>query len=62
MVTDTLLTWQIWGRRETHTQFWQGNLKGMRLLERPRCRWEDNIVKDLKEIGWEGMDWITLGQ
>ena len=24
---------------------------GMRLLERPRRRWEDNIIKDLKEIG-----------
>jgi len=47
------------GRRETHTEFWWGNLKGMRLLGRPRCRWEDNIEMDLKEIG-QGMDWINL--
>jgi hypothetical protein len=29
---------------------------------RPRCRWEDNIKTDLREIGWVGMDWINLAQ
>jgi hypothetical protein len=29
---------------------------------RPRCRWEDNIKTDLREIGWGGMDWIDLAQ
>jgi len=24
------------------------------LVERPRCRWEDNIKIDLQEEGWEG--------
>jgi hypothetical protein len=27
--------------------------EGMRPLGRHRCRWEDNIKMDLKEIGWE---------
>jgi len=27
-----------------------------------RHRWEDNIKMYLKEIGWEGMDWIFLAQ
>jgi hypothetical protein len=27
-----------------------------------RSRWEDNIKMDLKEIGWDGMDWIRLVQ
>ena len=27
-----------------------GKPKGKRLLRRPRCRWEDNIRMDLKEI------------
>jgi hypothetical protein len=22
------------------------------------CRWEDNIKINLKETGWEGMNWI----
>jgi hypothetical protein len=39
-----------------------GKPEGKRPLERPRCRWVDNIKKDLREIGWEGMDWIDLAQ
>ena len=27
-----------------------------------RSTLEDNIKKDLKEIGWEGVDWIHLAQ
>jgi hypothetical protein len=30
--------------------------EGKRSLVRPRCRWEDNIRMDLREIGWEGVD------
>ena len=33
-----------------------------RPLTRPRYRWEDNIKLDLKEIVWEGLDWIDLAQ
>jgi hypothetical protein len=29
-------------------------------LGRPRRRWVDNIKMDLREIGWDGMDWIDL--
>jgi hypothetical protein len=29
---------------------------------RPRCRWVDNIKIDLREIGWDAMDWIDLAQ
>jgi hypothetical protein len=32
---------------------------GKRLLRRPRYRWEDNIRMDLREMGWEGVDWIN---
>jgi hypothetical protein len=31
-------------------------------LGRPRRRWEDNIIMDLREIGRGGMDWIDLAQ
>jgi hypothetical protein len=30
--------------------------------ERPRRRWVDNIKMDVREIGWDGMDWINLAQ
>jgi hypothetical protein len=33
-----------------------GKPDGKRRLERRRCRWEDNIKMDLREIGWEGID------
>jgi hypothetical protein len=34
------------------------------LNERPRCRWEDGIKLDLREIGWGGggVEWIHLAQ
>jgi hypothetical protein len=31
-------------------------------LGRLRCRWENNIKIDLREIGFGGMDWIHLPQ
>jgi len=31
-------------------------------LGNPRCRWEDNIMMDLQEIGWGGMDWFGMAQ
>jgi hypothetical protein len=27
-----------------------------------RCRWEDNIRMDLRETGWEGVDWIPSSE
>jgi hypothetical protein len=39
-----------------------GNPEGKRPLGRPRRRWVDNIKMDLREIGWNGEDWIDLAQ
>jgi hypothetical protein len=39
-----------------------GNPEGKRPLGRPRRRWVDNIKIDLREIGWDGRDWIELAQ
>jgi hypothetical protein len=36
--------------------------EGKRPLGRPRRRWVDNIKMDLREIGWDGMDWIDMAQ
>jgi hypothetical protein len=39
-----------------------GKPEGKRPLGRPRCRWANNIKMDLREIGWDGMDWINMAQ
>jgi hypothetical protein len=39
-----------------------GKYEGKRLLGRPRLRWEDGIRMVLREIGWEGVEWIHLAQ
>jgi hypothetical protein len=39
-----------------------GNLEGKSSLGGPRHRWDNNSVMDLREIGWEGVDWIHLAQ
>jgi hypothetical protein len=36
--------------------------EGKRPLGRPRHRWEGNIRMDLREIGWEGVDWMQLDE
>jgi hypothetical protein len=39
-----------------------GKLEERRPLGRPIRRWVDNIKIDLREIGWDGMDWVDLAQ
>jgi hypothetical protein len=39
-----------------------GKPEGKRPLGRPRRRWVDNIRMDLREIGWDGMNWMDLAQ
>jgi hypothetical protein len=37
-----------------------GGLEWKRALRRRRRRWEDDIRTDLREIDWEGVDWMQL--
>jgi hypothetical protein len=39
-----------------------GKPEGKRPLGRPGRRWVDHIKMDLRELGWDGMDWIDLAQ
>jgi hypothetical protein len=49
------------GRRGMHIGFWWESQKEReRPLERPRCRWEDNIKMYLREIVWEVVDMIDI--
>jgi hypothetical protein len=36
------------------------NPEEIRLIGRPKHRWENHIKISLEELGWEGMDWIHL--
>jgi hypothetical protein len=39
-----------------------GKPEGKRPRGRPKRRWEDGIRIDLREIGWESVNWIQLAQ
>jgi hypothetical protein len=39
-----------------------GKPEGKRPLGSPRRRWVDNSQIDLREMGWDGIDWIDLAQ
>jgi hypothetical protein len=38
-----------------HIEYWWESQK-------ERDHWVDHIKMDLREIGWDGMDWIDLAQ
>jgi hypothetical protein len=38
-----------------------GKPEGKKPFGRPRSRWED-IIMDVREVGWEGVNWIHLTQ
>jgi hypothetical protein len=37
-----------------------GKPEGKRPLGRPRHRWDDNTIMDLREIVWDGVGWMHL--
>jgi hypothetical protein len=50
------------GEKKNAYRILVGKAEGKRQLGRPRRKWVDNIKMDLREIGWDGMDWIDLSQ
>jgi hypothetical protein len=50
------------GEKRNACRILVGRPEGKRPLRRPRRRWVDNIKIDLREIGWDGMDWIDVTQ
>jgi hypothetical protein len=53
---------RMWEKRYAYSRIVVGEPEGKRPLRRPRRRWVDNIKINLREIGWNGMDWIDLAQ
>jgi hypothetical protein len=50
------------GEKQYAYRILMGKPEGKRPLGRPRCRWLNNVKMDLRETGWDGMDWIDLAQ
>jgi hypothetical protein len=48
------------GEKRNACRILVGKQEGRRPLGRPKRRWVDNIKMDLREINWDGMDWIDL--
>jgi hypothetical protein len=50
------------GAKRNAYRILMGNPEGKRTLGRPRRRWVNTIEMNIREIGWDGMDWIDLAQ
>jgi hypothetical protein len=58
---------KIGGARSTHEtrnayKILIGKTETNRLLGRSRRRWKVNMRTNVKEIGWEGVNWVHLAQ
>jgi hypothetical protein len=45
-----------------HIGYWWGSQKERDHWEEQRCRWVDHIKIDLREKGWDCLDWIDVAQ
>jgi len=39
-----------------------GKPEGKRPRGRSERRWEDNVIMDLRDVGWEGVHWMHLAE
>jgi hypothetical protein len=50
------------GEMRNAYKIFPGNPEGKRPLRRPKCRGGNNVRMNLREVDWEGVDWIHLAQ
>jgi hypothetical protein len=50
--------WHAWERKMYKVLV--GKPEGRRPLGRPRRRWEDGIIMDLRDIVWGCVDWLRI--
>jgi hypothetical protein len=57
-----LVTSHCEGEKRNTCRLFVGKPEGKSPLGRPKLWWLDNIMMDLVEVGWGGVDWIGLAQ
>jgi hypothetical protein len=57
-----VVLYYLWERRGMHIGILVGKPEGKRPLGRPRRRWVDSYKMDLRDIRWDGVDWINMAQ
>jgi hypothetical protein len=62
MIKSRRIRWARLRTKKNAHRLLMGKSEGKRPLGRPRRRCVDNIKMDLREIGWDAMDWIDLAQ
>jgi hypothetical protein len=50
------------GEKRNAYRIFVGEPEGKRPLGRSRRRWVDNVIMDIREIEWDGREWIYLAQ
>jgi hypothetical protein len=50
------------GEKKNAYRILVGKIEGKRPPGRPRLRWVDNLKMDLREIVWDGVDWMDMAQ
>jgi hypothetical protein len=50
------------GEKRNASRVLVGKPEGRRPLGRSKRGWVDNTIMDLREIEWDGMEWIDLAQ
>jgi hypothetical protein len=50
------------GEKRNTCRILVGKSEGKRPLGRQRRKWVNNIKMDLREIGWDGVNWIDMAQ
>jgi hypothetical protein len=50
------------GEKKNAYRMLVGKAEGKRPLGKPKLRWLDNLKMDLREIGWDGVNWMYMAQ
>jgi hypothetical protein len=50
------------GEKRNSYRILVGKPEGKRPLGRQKRKWVDNIKMDLRETGWDGVDWMDMAQ